>query len=159
MNGFAGQDANNGSGDPFSRFWVDLFSKMTSAGFSPSPPSQDETFRRMRQAFFDSWAKSCDEFLHSPAFLDMMKKSLDSSLAFKQEINEFLTKALHEQQMPARSDTDSIVLVLRSFEDRVLAELERLNRRVEKMETGGTGSDAAAEPKVKGGRHSSGAAR
>ncbi len=134
MDPYTGKDAD-GSADPFSRFWVDLISKMSTAGFGPTASTaQDDSLKRMRQAFFDAWAKHCDEFLHSQAFLDMMKKSLDSALAFKQELNEFLTKALHEQQMPARSDTDSILLVLRSLEDRVLDRLERLSERVEKLE-------------------------
>jgi hypothetical protein len=136
MDDYTSKDANSG-GDPFSRFWVDLISKMSTAGFgaaAPAPPPHEDTFRRMRQAYFDAWAKHCDEVLHSPAFLDMMKKSLDNALAFKQELNEYLTKALHENQMPARSDTDSILLVLRSLEDRVLDRLDRLTGRVENLE-------------------------
>ncbi len=134
MDQYTSKDAGSSS-DPFSRFWTDLISKMSSAGFAPPAASaQDDTFKTMRQAFFDAWAKHCDEFLHSQAFLDLMKKSLDSALAFKQELNEFLTKALHDQQMPARSDTDSILLVLRSFEGRVLDRLDRLTDRVEKLE-------------------------
>lgn len=156
MNGFTGQGADNGTGDPFSRFWMDLISKM-STGFAPTaPPSQDETAKRMRQAFFDAWAKHCDEVMHSPMFLDMMKKSMDGALAFKQEVNQFMTKALHEQQMPARSDTDSILLVLRSMEDRVLDRLNKLGERVEKLENAVGGesveetSPAAAKRRPKG---------
>lgn len=96
--------------------------------------------KRMRQAFFDAWAKHCDEFLRSDAFLDVLKKSMDSALAFKQELNEFLTKALHDQQMPARSDTDSILLVLRSMEDRVLERMDRLAHRVEALESSMSGA-------------------
>lgn len=155
MNGFTGQSADNGTGDPFSRFWMDLMSKM-GTGFAPNAaPNQDDTAKRMRQAFFDAWAKHCDEFMHSPVFLDMMKKSLDGALAFKQELNQMLTKTLHEGQMPARSDTDSILLVLRSFEDRVLSKMSKLAERVDKLEdavSGEPGSDtpAPAKRRVKG---------
>ena len=130
-------DANDGgaTNDPFSRFWLDLMSKMSGAPFAPTAAQmQDDTMKRMRQAFFDAWAKHCDEFLRSEAFLDVLKKSMDSALAFKQELNEFLTKALHDQQMPARSDTDSILVVLRSMEDRVLERIDRLSRRVDALE-------------------------
>jgi len=155
MNGFGGPGVENGTGDPFSRFWMDLMSKM-GTGFAPSAAaSQDETAKRMRQAFFDAWAKHCDDVMHSPMFLDMMKKSMDGALAFKQELNQVMTKALHEQQMPARSDTDSIMLVLRSFEDRVLDRLGKLGERVDKLEdalSGETGDDAppAAKRRPKG---------
>ena len=148
MDGFTGKDAGGGVNDPFSRFWMDLISKMSTAGFTPPPISpQDDAFKKMRQAFFDAWAKHCDDYMHSPAFLEMMKKSMDGALAFKQELNEFLNKALHDNQMPARSDTDSILLVLRSFEERVLGRLDKLTQRVEKLE--GTTDDEPAEPSAK----------
>jgi hypothetical protein len=106
---------------------------MSSAGRAPAAPPQEEMLKQMRQAFFDAWAKYCDEFLRSPAYLEAMKKSMDGALAFKQQVNEFLTRALHESQAPARSDTDSILLVLRSLEERVLGRIEDLNRRVEQV--------------------------
>jgi len=149
-------EANEGgaTGDPFSRFWVDLMSKMSGTPFAPTPAQmQDDTMKRMRQAFFDAWAKHCDEFLRSDAFLDVLKKSMDSALAFKQELNEFMTKALHEKQMPARSDTDSILLVLRSMEDRVLERIDRLSDRVDALETptsGATSDSGAAKRRPKG---------
>ena len=156
MNGFTGQGADNGSGDPFSKFWMDMMSKM-GTGFAPAAvPTQDETAKRMRQAFFDAWAGHCDEVMHSPMFLDMMKKSMDGALAFKQEMNQFLTKALHDQQMPARSDTDSILLVLRSMEDRVIDRLNKLSERVERLESSDAGetvdgtSPAASKRRPKG---------
>ena len=142
-------DPNEGgaTSDPFSRFWLDLMSKMSGSAFAPTgAPTQDETMKRMRQAFFDAWAKHCDEFLRSDAFLDVLKKSMDSALAFKQELNEFMTKALHDKQMPARSDTDSILMVLRSMEDRVLDRIDRLSRRVDALEdpTSGAPPDSGA---------------
>lgn len=122
--------------DPFSRFWMDMVSKMASQGMSPATPSPaEDSIKQMRQAYFDSWAKYCDEYLGSDQFLEVMRKSLDNALAFKQQVNEFLGKALHEGQMPSREDTDSIMLVLRSVEERVLDRLERLNQRIERLET------------------------
>lgn len=142
-------DTNEGgaTSDPFSRFWMDLMSKMSGTPFAPTGAQmQDDAMKRMRQAFFDAWAKHCDEFLRSDAFLDVLKKSMDSALAFKQELNEFLTKALHEKQMPARSDTDSILLVLRSMEDRVLERMDKLTQRVDALESSlsGASPDAAS---------------
>lgn len=117
--------------DPFTKFWADCVSKMTGAGFATSPPQvSDDAMNQMRRAFFDAWAKHCDEFMRSPAFLDGMKKTMDGALAFREQLNEFMTKALHGAQAPARSDTDSIMLVLRSLEERVLDRLDRLEQRV-----------------------------
>jgi hypothetical protein len=90
-------------------------------------------FKQMRQAFFDAWAQYCDEFMRSDAYLQAMKKAMDGALAFKQQVNDFLTKALHESQVPARSDTDSILLVLRSLEERMLARMDEITRRVDSL--------------------------
>jgi len=48
--------------------------------------------------------------------------------------------------MPARSDTDSILVVLRSMEDRVLERIDRLSHRVDALESSvsGTSPDAAS---------------
>jgi len=127
-------DANSTKpSDPFTGFWMDLMSRMAGAGRPAATPSQDEVFKQMRQAFFDAWAQYCDEFMRSPAYLEAMKKSMDGALAFKQQVNEMLTRALHEQQIPARSDTDSILLVLRSLEERVLSRIDHLNERVDDL--------------------------
>jgi len=124
-----------GSGaDAFTSFWTDLFSRVSVAGFGQSGPNaQDEMMRKMRQAFFDAWGSHCEEFMRSPEFLEGMKKAMDGALAFKQQLNEFLTRALHDSQMPARSDTDSILLVLRSLEERVLARVDEQSKRLDAL--------------------------
>ena len=114
---------------------MDLMSRMSGAGLGSAPSSaREDAVKRMRRAFFDAWADHCDEFMRSEVFLDAMKKSMDGALAFKQQVNEFLTRSLHENQMPARSDTDSIMLVLRSMEERVLERIDQLSGRVERLE-------------------------
>lgn len=151
-------DQYNGSpfgstADPFTRFWTDCVSKMSGAGFAQSPPNlSDDAMKQMRRAFFDAWAGHCDEFMRSPAFLDGMKKSMDGALAFREQVNEFMTRALHEAQVPARTDTDAIMLVLRSMEERVLDRLDRLEERVSAL-------DGVAEPSKHAGSPASGRSR
>jgi hypothetical protein len=134
--------------DVFSQFWMDMMSKMAPGAFTApraSTSASDETMRQFRQAFFDSWAVHCEQFMRSEQFLGLMKKSMDSALAFREQLNEFLTKTLHENQMPARSDTDSILLVLRSMEERVLERIEGLNQRVSSLESRLGGTDPGTE--------------
>lgn len=139
--------------DPFTKFWTDCVSKMSGAGFTPTPPQvSDDAMKQMRRAFFDAWANHCDEFMRSPAFLDGMKKSMDGALAFREQLNEFMTKALHGAQAPARSDTDSIMLVLRSLEERVLDRLDRLEERVAAIDDATKDTDATAPPPAQGKR-------
>ena len=131
MSGFGGANPT----EQFTKFWSDMMANAGKLGMVPPPQSPDEAMKHMRRAFFDAWAAQCDEYMRSEQFLDTMKKSMDNALAFKQQMKEFFTKHLHDAQMPARSDTDSILLVLRSLEERVLAKLEDLAERVERLET------------------------
>jgi len=126
---------NNDAFNLFSSFWTDWNKQMAGLGLAPPPAdARDEMMRTMRQAFFDAWGRYCEEFLGSEVFLDAMKKSMEGTLAFRQELNEFMTRLLHESQVPARSDTDSIMLVLHSLEERVIDRLDELSRRVANLE-------------------------
>ena len=131
MSGFGGANPT----DQFTKFWSDMMANAGKLGMEPPPHAPDEARKHMRRAVCDSWAAQGDEYMPSEPCRDTMKKSLDNARAFKQQMKEFFTKHLHDAQMPARSDTDSILLVLRSLEERVLAKLEDLAERVERLET------------------------
>ena len=136
MDQYTGSSFGHGP-DPFTKFWTDCVARMSGSSFTQSPPQlSEDALQQMRRAFFDAWAHHCDEFLRSPVFLDGMKKALDGALAFREQLNEFMTRALHEAQAPARNDTDSIMLVLRSMEERVLDRLDRLEERVDALDHG-----------------------
>ncbi len=143
--------------NPFAKVWSDWASQMMASGLAPpSGDMREAVARQMRQAYFDAWARHCEEFLGSEQFLETMKRSMDGALAFRQQLNEFMTKALHEVQAPARSDTDSILLVLHSLEDRVLGRIDELSRRVASLEQPAGEKGSAAESRSgtgpKGGR-------
>lgn len=148
--------------DAFTKLWTDMMSRMTSAAASampgmgasavPPPAPSDEFLKQMRQSFFDAWARSCDEFMRSDQFLDMMKRSMDSALAFRKQMNEFLTRALSDGQMPSRQDTDALMDVLRSFQERVLDQLQSLSQRVEALERRAGEPPAAATTRSGGAR-------
>ncbi len=131
---------NNGVGvDPFTGFWTDMMGKMASAGVA-APPTSPDMMAGMRKAFFGAMTEYADDFMRSEQFLTAMKKSMDSSLALRQQINQFLTSGLQSAQMPTRSDTDHIVLLVRGLEDRIVGKLDALSERVEQLETQQNGS-------------------
>lgn len=140
---------SEGTSDPFSKFWLDMMGQMANAAMPKTSASpQEEAMKKMRQAFFDAWERHCVEVMGSDAFLDMMKQSMDNALAFRQHMNTFLEKAVSESQIPTRGDTDAIVQVLRSLEERVLDRLEDLSRRVDRLEArAGNRSPKGAAPR------------
>ena len=127
------------STDAFSRFWADMLTKMAPPsaaapfGEAQRTPSE-QMLKQMRQSFFDAWEKSCQEFMGSEVFLESMKKTMDGALAFREQMNDFLTKAMEQGPLSARSDTDALAAAIRSLEDRVIGEVEELSKRVERIE-------------------------
>jgi hypothetical protein len=131
----AAYDPFEGPADPFTRFWTDMAAKTPMGVWGTADSdSREQMLRHMRQAFFDSWAKYCEEFLGSEQFLDMMKKSMDGALDFRQKVNDFLTKSMHDAQMPTRTDAESIAHALQSTEQRLTERLEELSRRLDRIE-------------------------
>lgn len=127
------QDGATQTFDPFSKFWTDMMGRMGVPGGEPSAASND-WLKQMRKPFLDAMARQAEEFMRSEQFLTAMKQSMDNALAAKQQVNEFLTKTLHDFQMPSSSDMDNIVLVMRAMEERIVGKLEDLAKRIERLE-------------------------
>ncbi|MCG3128308.1 MAG: hypothetical protein CHACPFDD_03190 [Phycisphaerae bacterium] len=119
--------------DPFTAFWGEFMTRMTSMGFQPPQPGAD-AMQQMRRAFFDAMAQYADNFMRSEAFLGAMKQSMDSALAWQQSMNQFLQKGLSTAQMPSRADTDHIVQLMRGLEDRLLGRVAILETRMDSIE-------------------------
>lgn len=123
--------SSNGT-DAFTKFWTDYMSRLGAAGMpTPAMPDSSEATRQMQRMMFEAMAKYADEFMRSPQYLEAMKQSLDNALAFRRQIDEFLTKALHASQSPARSDVDQLVALVRNVEERILERVDALERRID----------------------------
>lgn len=159
------QDASGMPGsDLWVKAWTDMMSQVmsgqTAQGPKPMPggfaPPSDAA-RQMRDAFLEAWGRQCEEFMKTDAFMDMMKKTMDQSLAFRQQMNQFLQKGLQTAQAPSRADTGDIMQFLHSFEERVLDQLDHLTKRVDAMEArndktaGGGGAKGRGASAAKGG--------
>ena len=146
-NGTSGQTPS----DPFTKAWTDLLGRMSTAlGQQPSSQQQpawpDENVKQMQRTFFDAMAKQADEYLRSPQFLGMMKQMMDQSIAFKQQLDRFITEAYRGAQAPAQADMQDMAGTLRGIEERLMTRIEELEHRLEAAE----GSDKGAADKPKG---------
>ena len=127
------------SADPFASFWTDFFGRMGAPpeamrGFTPPPDASNEMVKQMQRVFFDAMAKYCDDFMRSEQFLTMMKQTMDRSLAFKQQIDQFLGQMQKSMQAPARGDIDDLAGTLRKIEERVLDRLGAIEQKVAAVE-------------------------
>lgn len=131
--------------DPLTQFWADLLSRMgmaqpgTGGASAPAQPAAPtavppDVIRQMQRAFFDALAKYFDEYMRSEQFLQLLKESMDRSLQFKQQVDQFLAQLHRGVQSPAKADVDDLAGLLKSIEERLLARLERLEEQVAAVE-------------------------
>lgn len=136
--------------DQVTQFWGDMFSRMGISGVpGAAAPMSQETAKQMQRIFLDAMAKYFDEFMRSDQFLNMIKESMDRSLAFKQQVDQFLTQLYRGAQMPAKADVDDISGLLRSVEKNVLDRLAQLEEKVAAVEDSrpmGNGAGASRAP-------------
>lgn len=146
-NGPSGQNP----ADPFTKAWSDFMGRM-SAAMQPAAQQQpstwpDESVKQMQRTFFDAMAKQADEYLRSPQFLGMMKQMMDQSIAFKQQLDRFITEAYRGAQAPAQADLQDLAGTLRGIEDRLMTRIEELERRLDA--TDGPRKGATDKPRGK----------
>ena len=114
--------------------WVEWATKMATAGMAfragSAPP---DTARDMRDSGFEAMANSTDRFMRTPQFMEMMKQSLDASIAFRRQLNDLFTQAQHSVQGVAKRDVDGVTKAVRRVETRVLARIEELCDRLDAM--------------------------
>ena len=125
--------------DPMTRFWTDMVGRMAATSMS-APPASQEMFEQMRSAFLDVLSRHTDEFLRSEQFLATMKQSMDSALAFRQQLNEMLTKSLETLQMPTSSDVVEVIQLVRNMEQRISTRLDELDERFARLEASSDGA-------------------
>ncbi len=120
--------------DPFGEFWGDMFARMGAAMPGADSSSSQVAAKQAQRTFFDALAKYCDDYMRSKPFLEMMRRSMDQSLQFKQQVDQFLTQLHRGAQSPAKDDVDDLSGLLRSIEQRVLSRLDALERKVAAVE-------------------------
>ena len=135
----------------FQKIWVESISKTAQAAFSATPESvPPEILKQMRNGIFEALAKSWEEFMRSPQFLEAVKKMMDNAIAFKKLTAEMLTKAHHGMQGAARTDIDAILVAVRHLESRVMDRMDELEKRLERVQKhGGTGPATPRTRKTK----------
>ena len=115
----------------FQKIWGDTFTRLMQAGFTFSPDAAPpEILRQIRSGIFQALSQSWDEFLRSPQFLETTKQWMNAATSFRKMTTDFLTKAQHEAQSPAREDIDNILQSVRQVESRILDRLEDLTKEV-----------------------------
>ena len=140
--------------NPFADAWSSFLSQMgvPSGGrvsaATEAPSWSDDAMRQMQRAFMDALANYCDEYLRSPAYLTLMKQTMDNALTFRQQVDTFLAEAHRATHTPSTDDLNDITAALRRIEDRLDGRLDEFERRIGAVEAGRpTGASAVGAAK------------
>ena len=119
----------------FNKMCADFAAKMAASGtaFSPdqSPP---EVAREVRAAMFQAWSEYCDQFMRSPAFLELVKNSLNHAIDMRKQLNEFVGRVHDEFQGTSRQEIDQLMQGLRHLEQRMTDEFAEISSRLQGLE-------------------------
>ena len=115
----------------FQRLWMDSCTKMGGvfSQFSPSSPPVEEA-RKMRDGMLKVLGESCEEFMRTPQFMNLMKTSLNAALDLQRLSREGIDRVHDHLQTPDKEDIDGVLLAIRHVERRVLDRLESMDERV-----------------------------
>ncbi len=134
----------------FQKIWMETASKLLQTAISMPDAAPPEVARQMRSGLFQGMAKSWDEFLRSPQFLESMKQWMDGLIMFRRMSNEFLTRTHHEMQGTAREDVDTLMLAVRHMEQRVLGRLEEIQGQINQLKETVNAPRTAPRPATRG---------
>jgi uncharacterized protein (DUF2267 family) len=127
----------------FQKIWLESISKMLNTAFAfgtESPPP--ELLREIRTGVFAALAKSWEEFMRSPQFLESMKQWMESAVAFRKMSNDFMATARNEMQATSRDDIDTIMLAVRHMEKRLLDRIEEVAAQLQQLKSANGGRTA-----------------
>ena len=134
----------------FQKIWLESISKLLNTAFTfggDSPPP--EILREIRTGVFSALAKSWEEFMRSPQFLDSMKQWMDNAIAFRKMSNDFMATARNEMQATSKDDIDTIMLAVRHMEKRLLDRVEELSTQVHELQRGAPGPSSRPKPRAR----------
>ncbi|MHC5113024.1 MAG: hypothetical protein ACYTGP_01190 [Planctomycetota bacterium] len=106
-------------------------------GMGASPFLTPDALRQFQAAFLQSLASYCEQYMRSPEFLAVMRRSMDNALTFRQQVNEFIDSAASAGfQPPGGRPPDQAVIVdaVRETERKLRDHIEQLADRLEQIE-------------------------
>jgi uncharacterized protein (DUF2267 family) len=125
----------------FQKIWAESLGKLLQTAFTfgnDSPPP--EVLREVRNGILQALAKSWEEFMRSPQFLEGMRQWMDNAITFRKMSNDFMANVRNEMQATSRDDIDTIMLAVRHMEKRLLDRVEELSAQVSELERRGAKS-------------------
>lgn len=117
------------------QMWLEFAAKMASApGNVPPETAPTEAAKQMRNLFFQTLGQNTEQYMRSPQYLAQVKQSMDNSVAFRQQLNDFMAQLRHATGGLARPDVDCVLMAIRRCETRTLDKLDELATQLATLE-------------------------
>jgi len=120
--------------------WMEMAGKMTGemAGIAApadeaavkSPPDMAKAARDVMLSALSQYTQS---YMRSPQFLEMMKQSMDASIKWQTQMNDWLTRTHHSMESVARCDVEELHKAMRHLEQRTLDQMERIVGKLDEI--------------------------
>lgn len=122
--------------------WSDVWSKMMLAGLGaagsaaadPAGANPVDTGKDLRDAWLRAMALGIDQYMRTPAFLDVMRAQLEATMEAKRRADEIFTRVRRETQGVARKDLGDAFDSVRHTGTRILDRVEEILDRVADLE-------------------------
>lgn len=113
------------------------------AAFTP------DALRRMQGAFFDAMAQYAEQYMRTPQFLEAMKRSMDQSLQFRRQMDDFLkTNMASAFESASGGATSEILGAIRQSTSQLQAHIDErlaaMEARIGRLERGTPARESAA---------------
>jgi len=117
------------------QMWLEFATKMSAAGSAVAPESPpSDAAKQMRGIFLQALGQATEQYMRSPQYLASVKQSMDSSVAFRQQLNDFMAQLRHATGGLARPDIDCLLMAVRRCETRTLDKLDELANQLNNLE-------------------------
>jgi hypothetical protein len=119
---------------PFVDFWTSYIhdaNEVTKAMFTQGDGSDPKAWQRR---WLDAVSASMDAYMRSPSFLESMKQNLDRTIQAKVHTDNLTKEIARNLDVPTVSDISGLFERMHSIEDTIVARLNALDQRLERIE-------------------------
>ncbi len=117
------------------RMWQEFMSHAASANIPFSMPQNlsPENMKVMRSAMFKAIGSYWEEYMRSPEFLEMTKKSMNQMVEMKKQFNKVITDIHHELHSATQSDISDLVTTIGHAEEKFHESFHQISQRLDAM--------------------------
>jgi hypothetical protein len=118
--------------------WLEQFNAQCRAIWEGFENAGDQHLLRRR--WLEFWTKAMDQYLKSPAFLELMQRSLKTMTDLEASRDELVRQFAHQIGIALSTDIHELCDSIRDTDNALQSRLDTIERRLERIDTGPSAS-------------------